>query len=37
MVLSLSRQGEHIEKKKNGAWMVQLGMMTVTIKEEALE
>lgn len=37
MVLSLSRQGELIEKTKNGEWMVQLGMMKVNIKEEDLE
>ena len=37
MVLSLSRQGELIEKTKNGDWMVQLGMMKVNIKEEDLE
>ena len=37
MVLSLNRQGELIEKTKNGDWMVQLGMMKVNIKEEDLE
>ena len=31
MVLSLNRQGELIEKTKNGDWMVQLGMMKVNI------
>lgn len=37
MVLSLNRQGELIEKTKNGEWMVQLGMMKVNIKEDDLE
>ena len=37
MVLSLNRQGELIEKTKNGDWMVQLGMMKVNIKEDDLE
>ena len=37
MVLSLNRQGELIEKTKNGDWMVQLGMMKVNVKEEDLE
>ncbi len=37
MVLSLNRQGELLEKTKNGDWMVQLGMMKVNIKEEDLE
>ena len=37
MVLSLNRQGELFEKRKNGDWMVQLGMMKVNIKEEDLE
>ena len=37
MVLSLNRQGEVIEKTKNGDWMVQLGMMKVNIKEDDLE
>lgn len=37
MVLSLNRQGELIEKTKNGDWMVQLGMMKVNIKADDLE
>ena len=37
MVLSLSRQGELLEKTKGGDWMVQLGMMKVNIKESDLE
>ena len=37
MVLSLNRQGELIEKTKNGDWMVQLGMMKVNIKPEDLQ
>lgn len=37
MVLSLNRQGELLEKTKNGEWMVQLGMMKVNIKEDDLE
>ena len=37
MVLSLNRQGELIEKTKNGDWMVQLGMKKVNIKEDDFE
>ena len=37
MVLSLNRQGELLEQTKNGEWMVQLGMMKVSIKASDLE
>ncbi|MGL4335633.1 MAG: endonuclease MutS2 [Turicibacter sp.] len=37
MVLSLNRQGEIVDKTKNGDWIVQLGMMKVNIKENDIE
>ena len=37
MVLSLNRQGELLEKTKNGEWMVGLGMIKMAIKETDLQ